>query len=163
MKRPIFIAVIMIAALPSFADSVTTIALQDNGFVSVPLGTGLDPLLNPTSSPSQLTLISYFGPIGAVTFSSTLNLAGHLFTFGPITDTCTNPSGCGEGFGWTLPLSYKPLNGTLTVDLNGVTHTYDFRYQSSAPEPSSMITIGSGLMIILYRKSSVSRKHNLER
>lgn len=162
MKRLVLViaVVVLMGTLPSFADSFSTVALQNNGFVSVTLGPGLDPLLNPTTSPSQLSFITSFGPIGAVTFSSTLDIAGQQFTFGPISLTCTNPSGCGELFGWTLPLSSRPINGILTVNLNGVTQTYDFRYQTPVPEPSTMLLTGSGLMTVSWLKSFLRRKRS---
>lgn len=47
-----------------------------------------------------LTFVTSFGPIGSATFSSTLDLAGQHFTFGPFTDLCVDPTGCGEVFGW---------------------------------------------------------------
>jgi hypothetical protein len=161
MKPLMFVAVLMIAVLPAFADSITfsTVALQNNGFVTVPLGSGLDPLLNPTS-PTFLTFVTSFGPIGAATFSSTLNLAGQQFTFGPFTNLCVPPTGCADVFGWAVPVSYHVINGTLTVKLNGQTEIYDFRYQSPVPEPMTLALIGTGSMAILCLKHSVDRNRS---
>jgi len=158
MKRLMLVIVLMIAVLPSFADSISfsTVALQNNGAVA--MGPGLDPLLMATSS--VLTFLTSFGPIGTVTFSSTLDLAGQHFTFGPFTDLCVDPTGCGEVFGWAVPVSYQPINGTLTVNLNGVTETYDFRYQSPVPEPTTMALIGTGIMAIVWRKYSANRNRS---
>jgi len=98
--------------------------------------------------------VTSFGPIGSATFSSTLDLAGQHFTFGPFTDLCIDPTGCRELFGWAAPVSYQPVNGTLTVKLNGVTQAYDFRYQSPVPEPTTMAFVGTGVMAIAWRKYS---------
>jgi len=153
MKRLMLVSVLMIA-IPSFADSISfsTVALQNNGAVA--LGPGLDPLL---VTSSVLTFLTSFGPIGTATFSSSLDLAGQHFTFGPFTDLCVDPTGCGEVFGWVVPVSYRPINGTLTVNLNGVTETYDFRYQSPVPEPTTIALIGTGIMAIVWRKTSANR------
>ena len=158
MKRLMLVIALMIA-VPSFADSISfsTVALQNNGTVSVVLGPGLDPLLVTSSA---LTFLTSFGPIGTATFSSTLDLAGQHFTFGPFTDLCVDPTGCGEVFGWAVPVSYHPINGTLTVNLNGVTETYDFRYQSPVPEPTAMSLIGTGMMAIVWRKYSANRNRS---
>jgi len=150
------LVIVLMIAVPSFADSISfsTVALQNNGTVSVALGPGLDPLL--TATP-VLTFLTSFGPIGTATFSSTLDLAGQHFTFGPFTDLCVDPTGCGEVFGWAVPVSYHLISGTLTVTLNGVTETYDFRYQSPVPEPTTMALIGTGMMAIVWRKYSANR------
>jgi PEP-CTERM motif-containing protein len=157
MKLMMFLLLCLtIAAMPCFADSVTfnTVALQNNGFVSVPLGSGLNPLLKPTSPPTFLDFITSFGPLGTVTLSSTLDLAGQQFTFGPFATNCVNPAGCGDLFGWLVPVSHKVIDGTLTVNLNGTSETYNFRYVSPVPEPTTLTLIGTGLLAGFSRKRS---------
>ena len=151
MKRLMLLAVLMIAVLPSFADSITfsTFAFQNEG--SVPLGPGLNPLLNPTS-PNVLFFGTRIGPIGNYVFSATLNLPGFQRMTGPITAVCHDVTFCIEGSGGSVPNFYKPTPGTLSVTLNGVTETYNFRYQTPVPEPTTLALFGTGLMTVLWRK-----------
>jgi PEP-CTERM motif-containing protein len=157
MKCGILVAVLLITVRPSFADSITfnTFALQQGGggVVRVPLGPGLDPLLVPGVS-GVLTFGTFFGPIGTAMFSATINLPGLHSTQGPFTDVCNDPTGCIETSGWAVPPSYTVTPATLSVTLNGVTATDDFRYQSPVPEPTAVALLGAGLMAVLWRKYS---------
>jgi hypothetical protein len=165
MKYGVLGAVLLIAVLPSFADSITfnTFAFQQGGFVKVPLGPGLDPLLVPgvNGTTQSLGFETVFGPIGTAVFSSTINVPGLQMTFGPFTDLCIDPTGCGEVFGWPVPPSDFVTSGILSVTLNGVTAIYDFRYQSPGsppvPEPTTFALLGTGLMAILWRKVLANR------
>ena len=150
---------LLFAALSSFASSVTfnTVALQDNGFVSIPLGTGLDPLLITTPGNGQLSFITYLGPIGPVVFSSTLTIRGSQFAFGPFDFTCQNTNQCGVLFSFQIPPSYRVTSGSLSVTINGVTNAYNFRYQTTVPEPATLALMGIGLFSILSRRGSPLR------
>jgi hypothetical protein len=64
---------------------------------------------------------------------------------------------CSVGFGWAVPLNYKVVAGILSVTIGGVTENYDFLYQSTAPEPSTILLLGTGLAGIVWRKGRTAR------
>jgi Dimerisation domain/PEP-CTERM motif len=59
---------------------------------------------------------------------------------------------CTFGHFFQLPLVNKPTSGTLKVDINGQSQIYPFRYISSAPEPASLVLLGTGLIAVACRK-----------
>jgi hypothetical protein len=154
MKRLVLAAVLVITALPSFANPITfeTFAFQQSGLV--PLGPGLDPLLVPAVVMGNpiLSFETEFGSIGDVVSSYTLDVPGYYSTLGPFTFVCNDPTGCGDIYGWMVPLTYQVTPGTLSATLNGVTEAYAFQYQLPAPEPTTLTLLGIGSVVAIRRK-----------
>ncbi len=133
--------------------------MQENPIRLEALGPGLDPVLAPMVIYGEgrgLVFDTSLGPIGSVVFSSTISLLGVHYTLTPITIQCS--ATCGVGYGFLVPVSYKMVRGTLSLTLNGVTETYDFRYQTAVPEPGGVLLLGTGLVGIGWRKYAASDK-----
>jgi hypothetical protein len=154
MKCLAVLVILLFAALPACADSITvnTFALQANPIRLEALGPGLNPVLAPMVIYGEgrgLVFDTSLGPIGSVVFSSTISLLGVHYTLAPITIQCS--ATCGVGYGFLVPVSYKMVRGTLSLTLNGVTETYDFRYQSAVPEPGEILLLATGLIGIAWK------------
>ena len=160
MKCVAVLVLLLFVVLPACADSivVNTFALQQNPIRLEALGPGLNPVLAPMviqGGQRGLVFDTSLGPIGSVVFSSTISLLGMRYTLSPITIDCS--ATCGVGYGFLVPMSYKMVRGTLSLTLNGVTETYDFRYQSAVPEPSAVLLLGTGLGGIGWKKFAHKR------
>ena len=154
MTRLVLATVLIIAALPLFASPITfeTFAFQQSGLV--PLGPGLDPLLVPAVVMGNpiLSFETEFGPLGTVVSTYTLDVPGLHSTLGPFTFVCNDPTGCGEIYGWMVPITYQVTPGTLSATLNGVTETYAFQYQLPAAEPTTLALLSVGSIAAIRKR-----------
>ena len=134
MKIIMLLFPLLLSGWTVLADSIPldTIAFQQEGFVEVPLGTGLDPLLNPTFPKDSNDLIFDtafypFDPAGLVEFSASVDVGGLDLTIDPTTISCpTWASECEVIFGFSMPAIDAVTASLLTVNVGPATDTYDF-------------------------------------
>jgi len=159
MKRILLSALLL--ATPAFAATMNTSAIQA-GSMLVPLNPGDPQLLTNTFAgtpfqntyPNALVFQTDLAPIGAGTITFSLAIGGQ--TLPTITETynCVvlGGSGCSISADFTMPTIYHSTAGTLVVDVNGSSTTFDFAFHSAVPEPTSMVLLGTGLGAIAWRR-----------
>ena len=141
--------------------------IQPDGqtFVTVTLIPGQDVLLGSRrhaylASPHQGTfgfLEVFKGPETTTVLSYTLTLAN---LSSPLVEnvspggTCGSGDTCILGITFFVPVTYKPVSGTLTVHFNDETETFNFHYISNVPEPTSVLLLGTGIAAVMWRKFS---------
>lgn len=162
MKRILLIALLL--ATPAFAATMNTYASQSGGNSLILLIPGDPVLLTNTFAgtpmqgayPNALVFQTDLAPIGAGTITFTLSIGGQ--TLPTITETynCVvlGGSGCSKSADFAMPTIYHSTAGTLVVDVNGSSATFDFTFHSAVPEPTSMVLLGTGLGAIVWRRLS---------
>jgi hypothetical protein len=173
MKRVALAVTLLFVTLPAFADSINMVGntfAPDGSIVDLPLVPGVDQLLASLRDPSQtfgiLGFIQIFENAPTTTFLTwtlTLsNLASPIVLNQPTGTDCLGGR-CILGGTFFVPITFRPVSGTLTVHLNDEIETFNFHYLSNAPEPTSLVLMGTGLLSIGWvkhraRNFSQSRK-----
>ena len=148
------------------ADSVSfdTKVLQDFGNLGFPLGEGLNPLVGPSAPFVNADLVFVTGlPTGVSTILATVDIAGFHLVWNsgapPFTSDCPSDTHCFVLYGFIMPDLYTPTQGNLTVDINGESRSFDFRFQTPVPEPSSieMFIFGSIVLVGIRIRTAARR------
>lgn len=166
MKRILLIALLL--ATPAFAATMNTFASQSGGNSMILLNPG-DPVLltntfagTPMQStyPNALVFETDLAPIGAGTMTFTLSIGGQTLPTITQTYNCMvlGGSGCSISADFTMPTIYHSTSGTLVVDVNGSSTTFDFTFHSAVPEPTSMVLLGTGLGVVAWRRIRRTRQ-----
>jgi len=166
MKRILLIALLLVT--PAFAATMNTFASQLGGNSLVQLIPGDPATLTNTfaGTPMQSTYANALvfetdlAPIGAGTITFTLSIGGQTLPMITQTYNCValGGSGCSISADFTMPAISHPTSGTLGVDVNGSSTTYDFAFHSAVPEPTSMVLLGTGLGAIVWRRLRRTRQ-----
>jgi hypothetical protein len=157
-----FAITILLFTLPALADSIHIDGntLRPDGTINsfTPLVPGVNILLFTERDISQKFATMGFQEIfmnapatTSLTWTLTLaNLSSSMvinFDAGP---AC--PGTCVLGDDFFVPIAKQPISGTLTVHLNGENETFNFHYITNAPEPTTLVLMGTGLVAIGWRK-----------
>lgn len=77
---------------------------------------------------------------------------GEMLDVFDTTQTCTPGFLCAFGVRFLTPILLTPVNGVITVGINGEAETFHFRYVTGpvtvTPEPSTLALFGTGLAAI---------------
>ena len=98
----------------------------------------------------------WHGPVTTSVLTYTLTLdnlpAPLIFDVGP-GGTCDAGDTCVlAGIGFSVPTTFTPVSGTLTVHFNDEIETFNFHYLSNVPEPVTLVLVGTGLVGIGWQK-----------
>lgn len=170
MKRAILIALLL--TTPAFAATMNTFASQLGGNQFVQLIPGNPASLTNTYAgtpfqgtyPNALVFVTSLAPIGTFTISFSVTIGGQQFNIPTATDTCAalGGAGCNIYADFTMPTFYHPTQGSLVVNVNGASTTFDFMFRSAVPEPTSLILLASGLGLIGWRRSKRTRHTDIQ-
>ena len=158
-------AVVLLLAANVFATSLSpgqVAVLQNNGFSSVLLSPGSNPLVGPSTLGPNGCLCFEIAVLGTQppttsTFSLTVALNGVVVFSTPLSSSqlgCDPSGNCLNLFitGGPLPVNiYHPVQGTVTFTLNGVTSPLSFMFVDPVPEPSTLALIGTGVIALIGR------------
>jgi hypothetical protein len=159
MKLLTLPAVLLFAVLPAFADSFNVFVLQiapDGHQTQIQLTPDGNPLLHSTEHPPGLefSVPSFETNTSENAVSATLTLAGQLVEDDEFTLDC-QPGPCGFVLIMNngVPFFTEPVNGVVTLTINGQAETFNFRYSTATtPEPASLLLFGTGLAAVVWRK-----------